>query len=76
MINIKKMIIPTVAIAILSVAIATAEIRYSTQDLDGKYTLNRIIAQDGEVTNFAYGGELTVKDLKTTFNTSRQRYNW
>lgn len=76
MINIKKIIIPTICIAISSFAIGATDSKDSAKSLDGVYTLNQIITQEGEVRNFTYGGELTVNDLKTTFNTPTQSCQW
>jgi hypothetical protein len=72
MINIKKIIIPTMCIVILSFVIGATDNENSTKILDGVYTLSQIITQEGEVRNFTYGGELTVNDLETTFNTPTQ----
>ncbi|WP_195265671.1 hypothetical protein [Clostridium sp. 1001275B_160808_H3] len=76
MINIKKIIIPTICIAILSFVIGATDNKNSTKILDGVYTLSQIITQEGEVRNFTYGGELTVNDLKATFNTPTQNCQW
>lgn len=72
MINIKKIIIPTIWIAISSFAIGATDSKNSVKVLDGVYTLNQIITQEGEIRSFTYGGELTVNNLKATFNTSTQ----
>ena len=66
MINTKKIIIPSICIAILSFVIGATDNKNSTKVLDGVYALSQIITQDGEVRSFTYGGELTVNDLKTT----------
>ena len=76
MINIKKLIIPTICIAISSFAIGATDSKNSVKVLDGVYTLNQIINQDVEIRNFTYGGELTVNDLKTVFNTPTQSCKW
>ena len=76
MVNIKKMIIPTICIAISSFVIAASNSEGSDKVLDGVYTLNQIITEEGEVSNFVNGGELNVRDLKTTFNTQTQSCQW
>ena len=76
MINIKKLIIPTICITISSFAIGATDSKNSVKVLDGVYTLNQIINQDGEIRNFTYGGDLTVNDLKTVFNTPTQSCKW
>lgn len=76
MINIKKMIIPIIYITISSFILGASNSKESAKVLDGVYTLNQIITQEGEVENFTNGGELIVNDLKTTFNTSTQNCQW
>ena len=76
MINTKKIIIPSICIAILSFVIGATDNKNSTKILDGVYTLSQIITQNGEVRSFTYGGELTVNDLKTTFKTPTQNCQW
>ncbi|WP_342976938.1 hypothetical protein [Streptococcus constellatus] len=56
MINIKKIIIPSICIAILSFVIGATDNKNSTKILDGVYTLSQIITQNGEVRSFTYGG--------------------
>lgn len=76
MVNIKKIIIPAICIAISSFVIVASNGKGPAEVLDGVYTLNQIITQEGEVSNFINGGELIVKDLKTTFNTQTQSCQW
>ncbi|MDU5111977.1 MAG: hypothetical protein E6248_16210 [Clostridium sp.] len=76
MISLKKAIVLTICIAILAFTIGAPNIKDSAKDLDGVYTLNQIITQEGEIKNFTDGGELTVNNLKTTFETSTQSFQW
>lgn len=76
MMNLKKILIPTICIAISSFTIGASNIKNSAKDLDGVYTLNQIITQEGDIRNFTSGGELTVNNLKTTFNTPTQSSQW
>lgn len=74
--NIKKIMIPSMFIIVASSFIIVTSDRDSTKNLDGVYTLNQITTADGEVRNFTYGGELIVKNLKTTFNTPNKTLQW
>lgn len=76
MINLKKVIAPTIFIAILSFTMGASNIKDSSKDIDGVYTLNQIITQEGDIRNFTSGGELTVNNLKATFNTPTQSSKW
>lgn len=78
-----KKIIPIIGVTIIAGITFTSFVNMTSNKnspsnvLDGKYTLHLIVMPDGETNVFSHGGagELTVKDLKTTFTTPTQAIN-